>query len=136
MDPCTDFYAYACGGWLKKNPIPPDQTIWGVSSKLQDENLLILRDILEKAAEPSPGRSPVTQKIGDYYAACMDVRAVNAAGLDPLKAEMQAIDRLQSKQEIAALAATMFYDGVLFDFSSARISRTPHRSLPKLIRVD
>ncbi len=120
VDPCADFYAYSCGGWLKNNPIPPDQVSWGVSSKLQDENLLVLRDILEKAAEPTPGRSADTRKIGDYYAACMDEKAVNAAEMTPLKRQLQAIERLQSKQEIAALAAGMIYDGILFDFSSAQ----------------
>ena len=120
VDPCTDFYAYSCGGWLKNNPIPPDQVSWGVSSKLQDENLLVLREILEKAAEPAPGRSANTQKIGDYYAACMDEKAVNAAEMAPLKRQLQAIERLQSKKEIAAVAAGMIYEGVLFDFSSAQ----------------
>jgi putative endopeptidase len=118
VDPCADFYAYSCGGWLKKNPVPPDQTNWGVSGKLQDENLLVLRDILEKAAEPGPARNAITQKIGDYYAACMDEKSVNAAELEPLRQEVQAIDHLRSKDDIAALAASMIYDDVLFDFRS------------------
>lgn len=118
VDPCADFFMYSCGGWLKKNPIPPDQTSWSVSSKLQDENLLILRDILDRAANPAPGRSAVTQKIGDYYAACMNEKAVNSAGLEPLRDQLQAIDHLKSKQDIAALVATMIYDNVLFDFHS------------------
>src|ERR1700685_316040 len=96
-DPCADFYTYSCGGWLKENPIPPDQTSWGVSSKLQDENLLVLRDILEKAAEPEASRNAITQKIGDYYGACMDEKSINAAELAPLKERVQAIDHLRSK---------------------------------------
>ena len=118
VNPCEDFYNYSCGGWMKKNPIPPDQISWGVSTKLQDENLLVLRDILEKAAEPDPNRNAITQKIGDYYAACMDEKSINAAELAPLKKEIQAIDRLQSKEDIAALAASMIDDDVLFDFHS------------------
>jgi endothelin-converting enzyme/putative endopeptidase len=118
VNPCADFYTYSCGGWLKKNPIPPDQTSWGASSKLQDENLAVLRDILEKASNAIPARNAVTQKIGDYYAACMDESAINAEGLNPLKQQIQAIDHLQSKQDIAALAASMIYDDVLFDFRS------------------
>jgi endothelin-converting enzyme/putative endopeptidase len=118
VDPCTDFYAYSCGGWLKKNPIPPDQTSWSVYSKLQDETLLTLRDILESAATPASSRNPSSQKIGDYYAACMDEKAVNAAGITSLKAELAQIDALSSKDQIAALAGTMLDEGVLFEFRS------------------
>ena len=118
VDPCTDFYAYSCGAWLKNNPIPADQSSWGVYSKLQDQNRSVLRDILESAAIPSPDRTPATRKIGDYYAACMDETAVDRAGLTPLNQELHRIDGLESKQQIAALAATMVEDEVLFDFHS------------------
>src|SRR5216684_8650735 len=91
IDPCTDFYTYSCGGWMKKNPIPPDQTSWGVYSKLEDENKLILREILETAATTDPGRDTVKEKIGDYYAACMDEKAIDAAGSRPLKADLDRI---------------------------------------------
>jgi endothelin-converting enzyme/putative endopeptidase len=120
VDPCSDFYAYSCNGWLKKNAIPPDQTSWSVSTKLQDETLSVLRDILVNAANPDVARTAVTQKIGDYYAACMDEKAVNAAELEPIKKGVQAIDRLPSKEDVAAIAATMTYDGVLFDFHSTQ----------------
>ncbi len=118
IDPCADFYAYSCGQWMKKNPIPPDQSSWGVYSKLEDENKLILRDVLEKASAPDPKRDAVTQKIGDYYAACMDEKAIEAAGANPLKERLEKIDKLRSKPDIADLAASMAYENVLFRFSS------------------
>ena len=118
VDPCADFYTYACGGWMKKNPIPPDQPSWDVYSKLEDQNRLVLRDILEKAAVLLPDRNAVSQKIGDYYAACMDEKAVDAAGIKPLQSALGQIEGLQSKQDIATVAASMMDDGALFQFTS------------------
>src|ERR1700758_241008 len=109
VDPCVDFYRYSCGGWVKKNPIPPDQSSWSTYGKLQDENLAQLRAILEEAAkanaekgsvthpsEPTPGSpgAPVTQKIGDYYASCMDEPAIEKLGAKPLAPELQRIAAL------------------------------------------
>jgi putative endopeptidase len=72
IDPCVDFFQYSCGGWIKNNPIPPDQSSWDTYSKMQDENRTRLREILEAAAVPDANRNAVTQKIGDYYASCVD----------------------------------------------------------------
>ena len=74
IDPCVDFFKYSCGGWIKNNPIPPDQSSWDTYSKMQDENRGRLRGILEAAAVPDPNRNAATQKIGDYYASCTDRR--------------------------------------------------------------
>src|ERR1022692_3266523 len=67
VDPCVDFYTYSCGGWIKKNPIPPDQASWSTYGKLEDENRAQLRAILEEAAKTTITRNALTQKIGDYY---------------------------------------------------------------------
>ena len=56
IDPCVDLYHYSCGGWQKKNPIPPDQTSWSVYGKLYQDNLTFLRGMLEKAAQPATAR--------------------------------------------------------------------------------
>src|SRR6266700_3642941 len=80
-DPCVDFYRYACGNWNKLNPIPPDQPVWNVYAKLQDENLRFLWGLLEEAARPAPDRNTNQQKIGDYFHACMDETSIDKAGV-------------------------------------------------------
>jgi putative endopeptidase len=72
VDPCQDFYQYACGTWRKNNPIPPDQSRWGRFNELADYNRQFLHKILEKDSANNPKRSPVEQKIGDMYESCMD----------------------------------------------------------------
>jgi putative endopeptidase len=117
-DPCVDFFAYSCGGWIKNNPIPPDQSSWDTYSKMQDENLGRLRGILEAAAAPDAKRNAATQKIGDYYAACTDTKAIDAKGSAPLKPALDRIANLASKADLAAVAAAMIRDNVLFRFTS------------------
>ena len=118
VDPCTDFFTYSCGGWIKKNPIPADKTSWGFSSKLVDDNRVLLREVLEEAAAPAPEKDLVKQKIGDYYSACMGEQAIETAGTVPLKAVSERIGRMHSKRDIAGLAASMPNRGALFDFQS------------------
>jgi putative endopeptidase len=120
VDPCVDFFAYSCGGWLKNNPIPPDQSSWDTYSKMEDENRIRLRGILEAASTPDANRNAVQQKIGDYYAACTDEKAVNAKGIEPLKPDFDRIAAIQSKAEIADVIASMADDNVLFRFGSTQ----------------
>jgi endothelin-converting enzyme/putative endopeptidase len=117
IDPCVDFFAYSCGGWLKRNPIPPDQSSWDTYSKMQDENLGRLRAILEAAATADK-RNAVDQRIGDYYASCTDEKAIDAQGAAPLKPLLERIAKIGAKAEIAEVAAGMIDDNVLFHFES------------------
>src|SRR5258708_34485539 len=119
IDPCVNFYEYACGGWRKKNPIPADQTSWSVYGKLYQDNLNFLRGILEQAASNTNQRDPVTQKIGDFYASCIDEAGIEKSGLDPIKPELEAIARLNSVSELAPVLArlqmaTAGYRSILF----------------------
>ncbi len=135
VDPCVDFYQYSCSGWQKKNPIPPDQTSWGVYGKLYQDNLLFLRGILEQAAATKGKRDQATQEIGDFYSACMDEQAVEKLGAGALKTEFVAIDQLRSAREMAPLVARMHLDfgGVLFG-SGAR--QDPDNSEQQIAGVD
>ncbi|HEY6248381.1 MAG TPA: M13 family metallopeptidase [Candidatus Angelobacter sp.] len=106
-DPCVDFYQYSCGGWQSKNPIPPDQTSWSVYGKLYQDNLNFLRGILEQAATAKGLRDPITQKVGDFYAACMDEPAIEKRGMSAIKPQLDAITRLGSASDLAPLVARL-----------------------------
>src|SRR3954469_15657477 len=108
-DPCVDFYAYSCGGWMKNNPIPPDQSSWSGYGKLQDENLAQLRTILEEAASAGGEKNAVQHKIGDYYASCMDEAAIDKLGASPLQPELKRIAGLSSKAAFAEYLAGSQY---------------------------
>src|SRR5712692_2885317 len=121
VNPCVDFYQYACGNWLKNTEIPADQPEWISFTELYERNLVTLRDILEKAAVNNPGRSAVEQKIGDYYNSCMDEKAVDAKGLDPLKPELGRVASVKDKTALLDAIARVHLIGPnpLFNFYSA-----------------
>ena len=115
VPPCDDFYKFACGGWLARNPVPPDRARWGRFDELSERNQATLRGILEKAA----GR-PDDQKIADYYTACMDEKGIEAMGLRPIKSTLDRIAAIKAKGDLAGEIARLHLQGVdaLFGFGS------------------
>jgi len=121
VSPCDDFYKFADGGWMKNNPIPPARSTWATYSKLMDQNEESLHGILEEAAKDksaAPGSN--RQKIGDFYASCMDESAIEAAGLKPLEPTFQEIAQIQDISGLQAEIARLQRTGVnaVFDFGS------------------
>jgi endothelin-converting enzyme/putative endopeptidase len=109
VNPCVNFYKYACGGWQKLNPVPADQATWDVYSKLANENQQFLWGILDQDAKATD-RTPVQQKVGDYFAACMNTAAIHADGDQPIQPALARIDALTTRPELLAAIAALHHD--------------------------
>ena len=111
-NPCVDFYQYACGAWNAKHPVPPDQSRWGRFEELIERNQNVLRQILDGASLSTARRDAIDQKIGDYYASCMDEAGIEKQGLAPLKPELDRIAALQDKESLPPALARLHLLGV------------------------
>ena len=111
VDPCKDFFHYACGNWIKNNPIPPQYARWGTFNELHDRNLEILRSILDDSANHLD-RSATDGKIGGFYKSCMNKSAIEKAGYTPIKPGLERIAEIEKKENLAAEVARLHNLGV------------------------
>ena len=119
VKPSADFYQFANGGWLTRNPIPPEYSRYGGFEELAEKNYRDLYQILEEAAANSAApRGSNMQKVGDYYASAMDSAQAERLGFTPLAGEFDRIGALSSTADLPGLAAHRHTVGIpgLFNF--------------------
>ncbi len=112
--PGTDFYQYACGGWMKNNPLKPEYSSYGSFDVVAEENQKRIRELIEGLASQPQEKGSLGQKIGDLYALRMDSVRQNKEGVKPVMADLERVAKVSTTEELIALVNQMNTEGVVF----------------------
>jgi putative endopeptidase len=110
--PCSDFYQFACGGWLKSHPIPPEYGAWGRLAQASQENREVLLAIVESASKETNPRDEAIRTVGAYYSACTDEAAAEKLGLSPVEPLLSRIGGLETPKSVVLEAGRRRREGV------------------------
>lgn len=110
--PCDDFWKYVNGVWVEKNPIPARYSTWGTMAVMADANRERLHAILESAAASKANAGSTERKVGDFYASCMDTAAIDAAGINPIKPDLDRIARIKTNSDVAPAIVALQGNGM------------------------
>lgn len=110
--PGTDFYQYACGGWIEKNPLKPEYSRFGTFDQLRDNNQEQLRSLIDELGSTPQEAGSVAQKIGSLYEMGLDSVKLNKDGMAPIKEQLEAIQRLGTKADVAKMVAVLHKEGM------------------------
>jgi len=113
----NDFYQYACGGWMKDNPLTGEYSRFGSFDKLRENNLNQLKDLVTGIASKGGSEGSIEQKIADLYNIAMDSTKLNKDGYEPIKADLQRIAGLKTKEDLVQLMPDLYLSGVDTYFS-------------------
>jgi len=129
--PCGDFYQFACGGWLKNHPIPPEYGAWGRLAEVSQENREVLLAIVDRASKETNPRDEAVRAVGTYYSVCTDEAAAENLGLSPVEPLLSRIGGLETPKSVVLEAGRLRREGVraLFLLTSAPDARDARRMI-------
>ena len=133
VDPCVNFYEYACGNWRRNNPIPADQSRWGRFNELRERDRYLLWVDLNRAANDP--KTPLQRKYGDFYAACMNTELADQLGEKPIQPVLASIDALSDKKGLAALIVRLQVEdatSAFFNFGSEQDEKDSQKQIGAL----